>query len=73
MRTTVTLDDDVAAAIDAMRRADGIGVSEAVNRLVRQTLVAPKRRTPYRHQSARVGLRVDVANVAEVLELLDAR
>ena len=35
MRTTVTLDEDVAAAIERVRRERSIGLSEAVNTLVR--------------------------------------
>jgi Arc/MetJ family transcription regulator len=71
MRTTVTLDDDVAAAVEALRRQDGSGVSEAVNKLVRAGLVARKRSAPYRHKSSNIGLRIDVRNIGEVLELLD--
>jgi len=33
MRTTVDLDDDVAAAIDQLRRGASVGLSDAVNRL----------------------------------------
>jgi hypothetical protein len=32
MRTTVTLERDVAAAVDQLRRREGIGMSEALNR-----------------------------------------
>jgi len=71
MRTTVTLDDDVAAAIDAMRRADGIGVSEAVNRLVRQGLVAPTQRARFVLQTAPLGLKIDVSNVAEAIDVIE--
>ena len=35
MRTTVNLDDDVAAEAERLKRAEGIGLSEAVNRLAR--------------------------------------
>lgn len=59
------------AAINELRRADGIGVSEAVNRVLRQGLARRERHQPYRHRSVDLGLKVDVANVAEVLELLD--
>jgi hypothetical protein len=40
MRTTVTLDDDVAAAVDAERAATGESFRDALNRLVRRGLVA---------------------------------
>ncbi len=38
MRTTITMDDDVAAAVERLRRDRGIGPSEAVNELVRRGL-----------------------------------
>lgn len=38
MRTTVTLDDDVAAAIEAERAASGETFRQALNRLVRRGL-----------------------------------
>jgi len=71
MRTTITLDDDVAAAVQQIRRERGVGVSEAVNRLVRAGLTVRSSRRPFRQRSASVGLKVDVTNVAEALELLD--
>src|SRR4051794_32418857 len=40
MRTTVTLADDVAAAVDRLRREEGLGLSEAVNKLARAGLTA---------------------------------
>lgn len=38
MRTTVTLDDDVARAVEALRREHGLGTSAALNALVRRGL-----------------------------------
>jgi metal-responsive CopG/Arc/MetJ family transcriptional regulator len=71
MRTTLTLDDDVAAEVERLRREEGIGVSEAVNRLIRMALATPPRRQPYEHISADLGIKVDVTNIGDVLELLD--
>lgn len=42
MRTTVRLDDDVARAVERLRRERGLGTSAAVNALARQGL-APGR------------------------------
>lgn len=72
MRTTIRLDDDVAAAAEQLRRERNIGLSEAVNRLARAGLREgrPARRT-FRQRTNKMGLRVDVSNVAEALELLD--
>ena len=71
MRTTVTLDDDVTAAVDRLRRERSIGVSEAVNELVRAGLAVRRSPATFRQTSARLGLRIDVANVAEALEILE--
>jgi len=71
MRTTFTLDDDVAAEVERLRRQEGIGISDAVNRLIRAGLARPHRRRRYRHRVAPLGLKVDVTDVAAVLEILD--
>lgn len=71
MRTTLTLDDDVAAALDALRRREGLGLSEAVNRLIREALARPPAARTYVHRSHELGIKVDVTNIGEVLELLD--
>lgn len=71
MRTTVTLDDDVAAAVQRLRRDEGVGLSEALNELARAGLQARPRKSRFRQRSARLGLRVDVTNVAETLEVLE--
>lgn len=71
MRTTVSLDDDVAAAVDRLRRERGLGLSEAVNELVRQGLLGSSTREPYEHRTADVGITVDVSNVGDVLDVLD--
>ncbi|MEX1164566.1 MAG: CopG family transcriptional regulator [Nitriliruptor sp.] len=71
MRTTLKLDDDVAAEVERLRRHEGLGLSEAVNRLIREGLSRPKRTQAYVHEARPIGLRVDVTNVAEVLDLLE--
>jgi metal-responsive CopG/Arc/MetJ family transcriptional regulator len=71
MRTTVTLDDDVAAAIERLRRDRSIGLSEAINELIRAGLTVKRPRKPFHQQSANIGFMVDVTNVAEALELLE--
>jgi metal-responsive CopG/Arc/MetJ family transcriptional regulator len=71
MRTTITLADDVAAAVARVRNERGIGVSEAVNDLVRAGLTVRRARSKFRQRSAGLSLRVDVTNVAEALEQLD--
>lgn len=71
MRTTVTLEADVAAAIEGLRRSEGLGVSEAVNRLVRDGLAKPASASRYEHTSFHLNQRIDVTNIGEVLSLLD--
>jgi predicted transcriptional regulator len=72
MRTTIRLDDDVAAAAERLRRERHIGLSEAVNALARAGLRAGQpARSTFRQRTAKLGLRVDVSNVADALELLD--
>jgi metal-responsive CopG/Arc/MetJ family transcriptional regulator len=73
MRTTVSLEADVAAAVSRLRRERGLGVSEAINALVRQGLAQQARvgQEPFRVRTHRLGLNIDVHNVAEALEQLD--
>ena len=71
MRTTVDLDDDVLAAVEQLRRREGMGLSEAVNRLARAGLAPRPARSPFRQRTAALEFAVDVRNVGEVLDLLD--
>jgi metal-responsive CopG/Arc/MetJ family transcriptional regulator len=71
MRTTVVLDEDVAAALDRIRRERSAGLSDVINDLIRTGLKARPPREPFRQRSERIGIHVDVTNVAEALELLD--
>lgn len=69
MRTTITFDDDVAAAVQRMRRQEGLGLSQAVNRLIRNGLGRAQARSRVALESQDLGLRIDVSNVAEALEV----
>jgi len=71
MRTTVTLDDDVVAAVERLRRERSLGLSEAVNELIRAGLGVKPPRVRFRQRSHRMGALIDVANVAEALEILE--
>ncbi len=70
MRTTIEFDDDAARAIDELRR-EGFGVSEAVNTLIRRGLVAPTSVSKFEPIRRELGLRIDVSNVADALEVLE--
>lgn len=71
MRTTVDFDDDTASAVDRLRREAGIGVSQAVNELIRSGLLPREPQERFRQRTSRLGLRVDVSNVADALESLE--
>ena len=71
MRTTITLDDDVAAVVTHVQRESGIGVSAAVNQLIRNSLVGSTPAQPFVQQTSAMLGRIDVTNVAEAIEVLD--
>lgn len=71
MRTTLTLDDDVAAEVERLRADEQLGLSEAVNLLARRGMSAPATRAPYTHESFSMGARLDLTNIGAVLDLLD--
>lgn len=71
MRTTLTLDKDVAAAVAQLQRQRGLGISAAVNELVRRALLPSAASPPFEQRTSHMGARLDVSNVAEALELLD--
>jgi hypothetical protein len=72
MRTTIDLADDVAAAVEKARRERGIGLSEAVNDLVRAGLLPREPRPPFRQKTYSMGpARVDYTNVEEAIEQIE--
>jgi ribbon-helix-helix CopG family protein len=77
MRTTLTLDDDVAAALERLRRARDASLKDVVNDALRRGLsdlaVRPKRREPFRTRSVQLGqLRVtSIDNVSESLAIAE--
>ena len=72
MRTTLTLADDVVAAVERLRRERSIGLSEAVNELVRAGLVThPASSAPFVQRTYDLGRAVNFDNIAETLEAAD--
>lgn len=71
MRTTVSLDDDIAAALERLRRERGMGLSEALNQLARAGLTVKQNRTAFQQRSAPLSLKIDATNVAEAIEQLE--
>lgn len=72
MRTTVNLDPDVAAAVARLRRESGIGLSDAVNALARGDARATGPSERFVQPTADLGIRLDLTNIAEALDLLEA-
>jgi Ribbon-helix-helix protein, copG family len=71
MRTTIELDADTAQAVQNLRREKGRGVSEAVNELIRRGMLAEPHQQPFVARSQKLGIRIDVSNVADALDLLE--
>ncbi len=71
MRTTIDLADDVASEVTKFRLERGLGLSEAVNELVRTGVGSLRADYVYHHPTRDMGCLIDLANVADVLELLD--
>lgn len=73
MRTTVTLDAEVAAAVEQLRRKEHIGVSEAINTLARRGLLVEERqsRKPFRTPTYPLGIKIDISCVADALEQIE--
>jgi hypothetical protein len=57
MRTTVTLDPDVAAKLNELARQRGMSFKEVLNSTVRAGLAAEIAPRPYRLPTAQLGLR----------------
>lgn len=77
MRTTLTIDDDVAAELERLRRARNAKFKELVNEALRLGLrdmtVSPKKSKPFRTKSFDCGrLLIDnVDNVWDVIERIE--
>jgi Arc/MetJ family transcription regulator len=75
MRTTLTLDDDVAAALERLRRARDASLKDIVNDALRRGLsdlaTRPKQREPFQTQSVALG-RLRLASIDNISESLAA-
>lgn len=65
------LDPEVAAAAEQLRRERHIGLGEAVNELARAGLAREAKPARFQQRTASVGLKIDVTDIADTLELLD--
>ena len=77
MRTTLTIDDDVAAELERLRQARKASLKEIVNEVLRQGLeqmtTPPKKRKPFRTRPMDLGrcLIDNLDNIAEVLAIAE--
>jgi len=63
---------DVAAAVARVRRERGLGMSEAINELIRAGLMQQREtREPFKQISHDLGRGMDLANIGDVNETLD--
>ena len=73
MRTTLTLDDDVAVALERLRKQRDAGLKELVNEALRRGLrdmsTRPKRREPVRTRSVAL-VRLQIAGIDNIAEAL---
>jgi Arc/MetJ family transcription regulator len=76
MRTTLTLDDDVAAQLERLRRTRNANLKDLVNEALRRGLrdmsTPQKKRRMFRTRAFRMGKPlVNIDNVAEALAYLE--
>lgn len=75
MRTTLTLDDDLVAALKETTHGSGLSFEEAVNRTLRSGLAAettPPKARPYRVKPASLGDPMPGIDLHKALRLADA-
>jgi len=76
MRTTLTIDDDVAVQLERLRRKKDVSLKDIVNDALRRGLrdlnAPPKGRKPFRTKTSDMGPpRINLDNVAEALAYLE--
>jgi hypothetical protein len=76
MRTTLTIDDDVAAILERLRKMRDARLKDLINEALRRGLKdmseRPKTRKPFRTQSRDLGRPlIDVTNAAEALAIAE--
>jgi hypothetical protein len=77
MRTTLTIDDDVAVQLERLRRGRDVSLKDVINEALRRGLremsAKPKPTKPFRTQAVDVGavLIDNIDNVAEVLAIVE--
>ena len=77
MRTTLTLNDELAAMIEAERKKTGMTMKETINQLLEEGLRGSKQRPKprrFRTKPVRMGLRagIDSTKLNQLIDELDA-
>lgn len=71
MRTTVDLDAEAERVVADLRSRTGMGLSEAVNTLIRRGAQLPRVDYAYPSVTFEMGARIPIDRTGEVLDLLD--
>jgi Arc/MetJ family transcription regulator len=77
MRTTLTIDDDVAAALERVRGSRDVSLKDLVNEALRRGLKdmtdRPKQRKPFRTRSVALGAvrMAGIDNIGEALAIAE--
>ena len=77
MRTTLTIDDDVAVQLERLRRKKDVSLKELINDALRRGLqdlsAPPKKRKPFRTKTHDAGppLIDNIDNIGEILALIE--
>ena len=77
MRSTLTIDDDLAESIERLRQAENLSFREAINRLLRAGLrleKTPPAARPYQGRTFRMGLQpgIDPNRLNQLADELEA-
>jgi negative regulator of replication initiation len=74
MRTTLTLDEDLAQRIKAEMRRTGDSMKDVINRLLRKGIEGPAPRKRFRIRARPMGVLrgVNYSKTSELLDVLDA-
>jgi hypothetical protein len=77
MRTTLTIDDDVAVVLERLRSSRDASLKDVINEALRRGLhemaTPPKQKKPFRTRSVDLGTPrlPNIDNIAEVLAILE--
>ena len=76
MRTTLTIDDDVAVQLERLRRKKDVSLKDLINETLRRGLrdmnAPQKKRKPFRTKTSNMGVPlINIDNVAEALAYLE--